>query len=89
MELAIVVVAHRGYNLELYINASMENPPHISAYPPDEDELISSNITSTYYVDRISCMLSYDVREILDSTMTDGASEMDVRSRFMAKVRSI
>lgn len=37
MEIAFAVVAPPRYDLELYINASAENPPHISAYLPNEN----------------------------------------------------
>lgn len=87
MEIAFVMVTPPRYSLELYTDASVKNPPHISTYLLNENELIMSNIASIYHEGGTSCMLRDDERETSKDMMINGDLRRMVRSLFMAKVK--
>lgn len=44
MEIAFAVVTPPRYSLEIYIDASVENPPRIGVYPKHQSGLLPSNV---------------------------------------------
>lgn len=77
VEIAFVVVAPRGYNLELYIAVVWKTCPH-KCIPSTRDELLTPNIASIYHVGGTACLKRHQTMKI------DGDEEP-----IYGKVRSI